>query len=126
MKVIALPLLFNGLFFSISPSAVHNCTPGKEVAVLEYHRPACDYPMHDGQKVIHAPTTQRVVKVEVNFYMNDKKELQVISVNGPVPGINNLIMQNINLLMPQVRGYFSVNKSYSITLEFKYDEQIPS
>ena len=119
MNIIALPLLFNGLFFSISPSAVHSGAPGREVAAINNNRPAPAYTIQE-PKTVFTPAP-KTVRVEVNFYMDDNKELQVISVNSPVPGINNMIMQNINLLMPQVRNYFLVNTPYSITLELKYD-----
>ena len=119
MNIIALPLLFNGLFFSLSPSAVHNGAPGKEAAVLNYTHPATGYTLHE-PKTLFTPAV-KMVRVQVNFYMNEKRELQVISVNSPVPGINNMILQNINLLMPQVRNYFTVNTPYTITLELKDD-----
>lgn len=123
MKIIALPLLFNGLFFSISPSAVY-----KKPACNEHISPAYVYTVPTAaikNTVCSGPADsckQQLVKVHVHFYMNDKKEMQVISVDSPVPSINSLVLQNLSLLMPEMRNYFSVNQDYSITLELACEQ----
>jgi hypothetical protein len=112
----ALPLLFNGLFFSISPSAVHNnIQPGNELAVVEYVQPSQAQTGYCGNF-----TSRDVVKIEVNFLVDENNRLKVISINCPLP-LNSNVMQNIsNLMLPQMKSLFATNKTYSITLELKY------
>ena len=136
MNFATLPLLFNGLFFSISPSAVHHTVPpkpevviNKEVTVTKVQQSVCQTVTQqtgEGPSVVasgHCSANGKTRKVQVSFKMNDRKELEVISVSGTSPGINAAIMQNLGTWMPNMKSYLTVNRTYSFTVEI-CDQQV--
>ncbi|MDX2001419.1 MAG: hypothetical protein SFW35_03250 [Chitinophagales bacterium] len=98
MSLSALPWLFNGLFFSISPAPAQQ-SPAPTAAITQ------------------AMTS--TVKVQVNFYVDEHHGFKLVSVNSSQP-VNTNVLKNIDqIMLPQVLNQLATNRTYTIMLELK-------